>query len=168
MNPAKLIEKSKDSSFYLWLLNMGLNRMIPFNGPHSFRIVSIEKGSIKVKLPFKKRNQNHIRGLHACALATLAEYSTGLTLVSCLDPGAYRIIMQKIQMEYYYQGKTDAIASFSITDEWLKENILDIVESGSPVIVPCIIDIYDIDNNKLATGNIFWQIKSWKYVKTKA
>lgn len=168
MNPIKLIQKSKDSSFYLWLLNTGLNRMIPFNQPHGFRILQIETGSIKVKLPFKRKNQNHIKGIHACAMATLAEYATGLTLISCLDPQAYRIIMQKIQMEYYYQGKKDAFATFSITDSWLKENVLDIVESGTPVIVPCIIDIHDIDNNKLATGNISWQIKAWKDVKTKA
>ena len=111
---------------------------------------------------------NHIKGLHACALATLAEYTTGLTLISCLDPQSYRIIMQKIYMEYFYQGKKDAFATFSISEDWLSTNILHKMESDSQVIVPLVIDIYDSENNKLATGKISWQIKSWKDVRTKA
>ncbi len=101
MNPTKYIEKASQSAFYLWLLNMGLQRAVPFNKPHRFRIQKIEKGKVEIKLPFIRKNQNHIKGLHACSMATLAEYSTGLTLLSCLDPKKYRLIMQKIEMEYF-------------------------------------------------------------------
>jgi hypothetical protein len=166
MNPSKLILKAGSSSFYKWLLNRGLWNMIPFNKPHKLRVTNIQPGNVEIKLPYIRRNLNHIKGLHACSMATLAEYATGMALITKLDSKIFRIIMQKIEMEYFYQGKTDATASFEVTDEWLNTNVLKIIKTGSPAVINCEIHIHDIQKNKLATGNIFWQIKSWADVKT--
>lgn len=130
------------------------------------RVINIQPGNVEIRLPYIRKNLNHIKGLHACSMATLAEYATGLALITKLDSKKYRIIMQKIEMEYFYQGKTDATASFQATDEWIESNVLSITEAGSPALINCEINIHDAENNKLATGNIFWQIKSWKDVKT--
>src|SRR5688500_15361722 len=118
------IERAKKSKFYLWLLNMGLARMIPFNKPHGFRILEFGDYHIKLHIPYKRKNFNHIKGLHACALATLSEYGTGLLLISTLGFSVYRHIMQLLEMDYHYQGKMDATAHFEISKEWLQENIL--------------------------------------------
>ena len=167
MNAARLIEKSEKSPFYLWILNMSLSRMIPFNKPHRFKVLKIRSGMVEVKLPFTRSNMNHISGLHACALATLAEFTTGLTLLTSLDAKEYRIIMQKMEMNYLYQGKTDAIARYEVNDKWLNDNIINPAKDGAPVVVSCEVDILDIQQNKLAEGTIYWQIKSWTDVRTK-
>ena len=141
--------------------------MVPFNKPHRFKVVKIRSGEVEVKLPFTRSNMNHINGLHACALATLSEYTTGLTLLTSLNSKEYRIIMQRMEMEYHYQGKTDAVAHYQITDEWLTNSIYEPLKSDAAVVVPCKIDISDTGQNKLATGTIYWQVKSWSQVKTK-
>jgi acyl-coenzyme A thioesterase PaaI-like protein len=162
-----LIEKAKASKFHLWMLNTGLNRMIPFNKPHGLRILEIGDHYLKSILPYKHRNFNHIRGIHACALATLSEFTTGFLLLINLDAAKYRLIMQKLTMEYHYQAKMDAFAYFSVDEKWMQEKVTSVLQSAEKVAVDCTIEIYDSDNNHLATGTVTWQIKNWSKVKTK-
>lgn len=161
------IEKAKHSSFYRTILNWSLDRMIPFNKPHKFRVIEIDDHHIKVLLPYRRRNLNHIKGLHACALATVSEFSTGFLLLSKLDSKKYRIIMQRLEMDYHYQGKMDAVAEFSITDDWLEHNVYRALNSQDAVTIPCEVKIADAKGNHLTTGKVFWQIKDWQKVKTR-
>lgn len=168
MLSSNFIERAKHSKFYLWLLNAGLARMIPFNKPHGFKILEVGDYHIKLLIPYKRKNLNHIRGLHACALATISEYATGLLLISKLGFDTYRIIMQRLEMDYHYQGKMDATAHFAISKEWLDQNIYLPLKSQESAIVVCEIKIYDAKENHLTTGKVHWQIKEWKRVKTKS
>lgn len=167
IDPAKIIEKAKHSSIYLKLLNWSLSRMIPFNRPHGFRIISIGDFHLKTLIPYKRKNWNHIRGLHACALATISEFTTGFLLLSKLDAKKYRLIMQRLEMDYHYQGKMNATAEFSTSAEWFEENIYHPLQTNDAIIVPCEIKIHDAAGNHLTTGKVFWQIKNWSKVKTK-
>lgn len=163
----KIIEKAKHSSFYLRLLNWSLSGMIPFNRPHGFRVVSLGDDRVKIRLPYKKKNLNHIGGLHACALATLSEFTTGFLLVSRLDGQKFRLIMQRMEIDYHYQGKMDAVAEFALSPEWFEENIYDPLKAQDAVVVPCEIRVHDIEGNHLSTGRVYWQVKAWSKVKTK-
>lgn len=163
----KIVEKAKHSSLYRYLLNWSVDRMVPFNKPHGFRVVEIGQESIRTTIPYKRRNLNHIRGLHACALATLSEFTTGFLLLSRLDASRYRLIMQKLEMEYHYQGKMNAFASFSLSENWMTENVYGPLNNQEAVVVKCQVKIHDIEGNHLSTGHIFWQIKDWRKVKTK-
>lgn len=165
--PARILEKAKKSSFYLGLLNFSMNRMIPFNKPHGFRVVELDDYRLKTLIPYRARNLNHIRGLHACALATLSEFTTGFLLVTKLDAKKYRLIMQKLEMNYHYQGKMDAFAEFEISAEWLNENVYRALEEKEAIVVVCEVKIHDKNGNHLTTGHIHWQIKDWSKVKTK-
>jgi acyl-coenzyme A thioesterase PaaI-like protein len=165
-DPSTVVEKAKTSSFYLKILNWSLNRMIPFNKPHSFRVIEIGDNHIKTKIPYQKKNFNHIRGLHACALATISEFTTGFLLVTKLDAKKYRLIMQRLEMDYHYQGKTDAYAEFTLTPEWFQDNIYYPLTSRPSTVVICEVKIYDVKGNQLTTGKVHWQIKSWDKVKT--
>lgn len=167
MNLGNLIEKAATSRFHRKLLSRGLNRMVPFNKPHRFSIEEISHRKIKVKLPYIKRNLNHIKGLHACAMATLAEVSSGFLLISNLNPKKYRLILQKLEMEYHYQGKTDGIAEFVISEEWWENILMKPINEEGLVLIPCKVEIKDLGDNLLATGIAHWQIKSWDQVKTR-
>jgi acyl-coenzyme A thioesterase PaaI-like protein len=167
MDLQKLLKQAETSSFYKWVLNRGLNYTIPFNKPHRFEVMEISDQHLKVKLPYRRSNFNHIRGIHACALATVSEFSTGLLLIKRLDPAKYRLIMQRIEMDYHYQGKMDATATFNVSEDWLTQQIYQPLLGQESVVVICEIKIHDVAGNHLTTGKVFWQIKDWKKVKTK-
>ncbi|HEY9044709.1 MAG TPA: DUF4442 domain-containing protein [Ohtaekwangia sp.] len=161
------VQKAKSSAFYRKLLNWSLNRMIPFNRPHGFRILEIGDYHLKTSIPYAKKNFNHIRGIHACALATVSEFTTGFLLISKLDSKKYRLIMQRLEMDYHYQGKMDATATFTISEDWLQRFIYDPLKTQESVVIICEVKIHDAQGNHLTTGNIHWQIKDWQKVKTK-
>ncbi len=167
INPANLIEKAKTSSLYLKLLNWGLFRMIPFNAPHQFSVLEIKDWEIKTVLPYIRKNLNHISGLHACALATVSEFTTGLMLMTRLPSSKYRLILQRLEMEYHFQGKMTAYGHFAISQTWINENVISPLQNQESVVVPCEVKIHDSKGNHLTTGKVFWQIKDWSKVKTK-
>ena len=162
-----LLAKSKTSKFYLKVLNIALNHAIPFNKPHGFKVIEVGDTHLKTMLPYKRRNFNHIKGLHACALATLSEFTTGLLLASKLDAKEYRLILKTLEMEYHYQGKMEAFAFYEITDKELKQKVFEPLPRQDAIIITCEVKIHDKNNNHLSTGQVHWQIKAWKKVKTK-
>lgn len=164
----RAVEKAKTSSFYRRLLNYTLDRIIPFNRPHGFRIIAIGENDITTVIPYRKRNRNHIRGLHACALATLSEFTTGFLLLSKLDSKKYRLIMQRLEMDYHYQGKTDGQATFAIDDNRMQKEIIEPLKTRDAVVIVCEVKIHDQAGNHLTTGKVHWQIKDWQKVRTKA
>lgn len=167
-NAAKILEKAKHSAFWLWVLNRVHPRLVPFNIPHKFEIVELSDDRLKAKIPYRRSNFNHIRGLHACALATLSEFATGFLLLTKLDAAKYRIIMQRMEMDYHYQGKMDAFAEFTLTEEWYKRSIVEPLEQSDAIVTPCVVKVLDAKGNHLTTGTVYWQVKNWSKVKTRA
>lgn len=167
LDPNRVVQKAKTSPFYLTLLNWSLNRMIPFNKPHGFRILEIGDHHLRTLIPYRRKNFNHIRGLHACALATISEFTTGFLLVSKLDAKKYRLIMQRLEMDYHYQGKMNATATFTISEAWLQQQIYDPLKTQDAVVIICEVKIHDEQGNHLTTGKVYWQIKDWQKVKTR-
>ncbi len=168
MNPAKIVEKAKTSAFYLWLLNWSFTRMIPFNRPHGFKIIEIGDYHVRTMIPYKTRNLNHLKGLHACALATITEITGGFIFVMKLDPTKYRIILKKLEINYLYQGKTDAFGEFRISEEWISKNVIEPLKENESVEVVSEVNIVDAQGKQLTNGRTIWQIKDWTKVKTKA
>lgn len=167
MNLPKIAAKAATSPFYRWLLSKGLNTMVPFNGPHKFQVKKIGSHHLEVHLPYRKKNLNHLKGVHACAMATLAEVSSGFLLISILDPKRYRLILQKLEVEYHYQAKTAVHARFEVDPSFLKDDIIAPLENDGKIVLPATIKIFDTEKNHVATGVAHWQIKSWSKVKTK-
>lgn len=161
------LQKAQSSAWHRWWLNFGLMRIVPFNAPHRIKITEITDESITVKAPYTRRNLNHIRGVHACLLATVCEYVTGLGLLAKIDPREYRIILKSISMEYHYQAKTDVSASFTIQPDWLNREILTPLKTTDKIFKELVVDVVDAHQQKVCTGRMVWQIKSWKHVNTK-
>ena len=165
MNLQKLTEKAEKSNFYLFILNRILGNVIPFNRPHKYRIKDISKSNIKVKLPYRRSNFNHIKGIHACALATLCEFASGLLLLINLDPKKYRLIMKRIEIDFLYQAKKDVFVEYHFLQSEF-EKIKTDLKSGPLEIVPELI-VKDSEGNEICKAKVYWHIKSWSDVKTK-
>lgn len=167
MDLNQLIQSAQKSSFGKWKLNFILKRIIPFNKPHNIEVASIDYNHVKVRLPYKRSNWNHLKGLHACALATAAEFASGLLLLNRLGARKYRLIMESIQVSYHYQGKSNAIATFNIEEEEFQREIMEPLSREGVCFKSCKIDLNDDEGNLLCTVTTNWQIKNWKKVKTK-
>ncbi len=163
----KLLKKAESSPLQLFILNLFLWRIIPFNAPHRFKITEIKADSLKIKMPYIRKNLNHIKGLHACGLATLCEYVCGLQLIKLSGPSPYRIILKSLHLDYHYQGKKSALAEFSLNLDWFHQNIALPLENEEAILRTFEIRVYDEDHQLLCTGKPEWQIKPWNKVKTK-
>jgi acyl-coenzyme A thioesterase PaaI-like protein len=161
-----LLNKASESSFYKWFANLVLSRVIPFNGAHNLYIISINENKIVVTLPYIRRNKNHVNGIHACALATLCEYTSGLVLSKVFSPHEYRIILKDIEVNYHFQAKMKVNASYCIQEDEIA-NLKKIILSEDAALKWCIVNVYDYDNNHICTGKIHWQIKPWSKTHSK-
>jgi len=167
MNFRTLTEKAMHSSFYRWLLNMSMKYSIPYNIPHRLTIESISKIYIRTSLPLIYKNKNHLNGMHACALATIGEFTGGALLVSRLDPTKYRLILKELQMKYIYQAKSKVYAEYTISDSILQEDIIKPLQQQDAIEYTITIPVRDIDDKVICIATTIWQIKSWDKVKTK-
>ncbi len=162
-----MLEKARTSPLQLRLLNLLLGRVIPFNRPHGFTIKQIGTDRIVTRAPYKRRNHNHIRGIHACAIATIAEFSSGLILLAKLDPSKYRLIMSKLQIDYLYQAKQEILATTLLDEKQLQEQILQPLQTEAAVTITQETLVQDSQGTDVAKAQISWQIKRWDKVKTK-
>ena len=167
MNLEKYINGARRSKFGLYKLNIGLGFVVPFNRPHRIRIKEIGEHFVKTVIPYKRKNFNHIRGIHACGLATAAEFASGFHLLSKLDSKKYRLIMESLEMKYHYQAKSTVTAIFEADDNWITNQVIEPLKSSEKVFVRCEIVLKDEQGNHVATGYTNWQIKDWSAVKTK-
>jgi acyl-coenzyme A thioesterase PaaI-like protein len=163
MQPHELLAKAKDSAFYRWVLNLVLARMIPFNAPHRVNIEEIKVDGLIISLPYIRKNLNHLKGLHACALAALSEYTCGLELVRNFPATKYRLIMKELKMTYHYQGKMSAKATFTVNNEVIAAIKSELEKSGA-VFRTFQIETHDVKGNHLCTAEVMWQLKKWEKV----
>lgn len=85
-----------------------------------------------------------------------------------LDPTKYRLILRKLEVDYLYQGKMDAVCEFTITQQWLDENVFTPLNKDGVADIVAEVKIADVKGNQLTSGKAHWQIKDWAKVKTKA
>ena len=119
-----------------------------------------------MRLPFRRKNLNHLKGIHACALATTAEYASGISLLMLIGTD-YRLIMKNIHVTYHYQAKMDVVTSVKYDLVNLTENVLSHLNDGNAVLLNNTVDVYDLMNNHICTATIEWQLKNWKHVTIK-
>jgi acyl-coenzyme A thioesterase PaaI-like protein len=167
MKLAAMLSNARNSRISRWWLNGVLSWMIPFNRPHGFRVTPQPAGGIRVDIPYWRINQNHIKGIHACALATAAEYCSGLALLEQLDAKQYRLIMKTLHMDYHYQAKARAYAVFAPAAEELASQVKHPLTTNDAVLYAAVVELHDVQHNHLATGRITWQVKEWSKVRTK-
>ena len=165
-NLSGLLNKAKKSAFYLWVLNKVLHRAIPFNSPHQLEIIKLTDEEITIKMPFIRRNKNHINGMHACGLATLCEYACGLQLMNITNISEYRIIMKSMEMNYHFQGKADVFATFNLSKAWVEEHIKPALADAESIFRTFEVKVFDGSENHICTAKINWQIKLWAKVKS--
>lgn len=158
-----ILSKAYRSKFWLWILNKGLQRVIPFNAPHKFYIDKIDNNNIKVKIPYIRINLNHLKGIHACALATASEYACGFLLISRMSPSKYRLIMRSMHVDYIKQGKEDLFVNFTLSEERLSEIKNRLLESQQCLEI-LEVEVRNVKGDLISIAKLEWQLKSWEKI----
>ena len=162
----RYFEKARNSVLRRKILNLMLWRLVPFNRPHRLKIMAINDDGLTVGAGYIKPNRNHIRGMHACLLAALCEYTIGLNLMLHLSSKEYRIIMKSIHMVYHYQAKGPVLIKWGISKDAVRQTIIEPLEEEEAVFREYTAEVYDIQGNHICTGLVNWQLKTWKKVRT--
>lgn len=163
----KLIENARKSDRWLMVLNRLMRLLIPFNSPHGVKILEMGLNRVRTSAPYQRKNFNHVRGMHACVIATIGEFSAGLMLLSRLDPTRYRLIMASMEVDYLFQGKMELIAETELDEISLQSEIFDPLNEKSTIYKTLQTLVTNSDGRKIARVKTTWQIKAWDKVRTR-
>ena len=98
-----------------WLFALIFGRIVPYSGSVGPRIRHLEAGYVRVEIPDRRSNRQHLGSVHAIALMNVAEMASGLAMMSALPEGI-RGIVTNISIEYLKKarGTITAVSRVSV------------------------------------------------------
>ena len=102
----------------LWSKAFG--RIVPMVGTANIRYLEVDQNHVVVRLENQRNMQNHIKGLHAAAMALLAETATGF-LTGLHVPDQRILLIKSLHVDYLkvVQGGLTATARLSAEQQQL-------------------------------------------------
>jgi len=87
-----------------YLFSWAFWAFIPNTGSIRPEIVDLRRGFARIRMRDRRFHRNHLRSLHAIALANLAECASGLSLVPSLPEGA-QAILTGLEIQYLKKAR---------------------------------------------------------------
>ena len=100
--------------------SLAFGRAVPFVGTAGLSIDEMNAERLVVSTPNRRRVQNHIQGIHAAAMALLAETATGL-LVGMNVPDSAVPLIKSMKVEYRKRTQGGMTATATLTPEQIEK-----------------------------------------------
>ncbi len=139
----------------------------PFNAPLRASIQVWEPGLCRIRVPNRRPLHNHLRGVHACALATAGETPAGLLLLRTFPFSRFRLILKDLSITYERQARSDLVAEADLRAEE-RHRVQAGLDAGEPQLVTVETRISEPAGARLATVRTTWQVKAWDQVRSRA
>lgn len=118
-------------------LSVAIGRVVPFAGTGGVRILEMVPGRVRATIPNRRKVQNHIGGLHACAMALLVESVTGY-VVGLEVPGDRVPVISEMRITYKKRAKGALTATATLSDE--ERERIRTTEKGKVVVPVTVVD----------------------------
>ena len=133
---------------------------LPFNRPHRIGIQGVTQEEVMVRLPERRSNQNHLGGMHACAIATALEFSSGAAILIELGMRDYRIIMSRIEVDYLAKPQGHCMASSKRNTPEV-QGLSDVLQKEGVARVQLGAALHDARGEHCAQALVHWHLKAW-------
>jgi len=131
-----------------WLFSRIIGRLAPYTGTMKALVLELEPGRAVVELRDRRRVRNHLRSVHAIALANLGELASGLATTAAMPRGV-RGIPVAIAVEYKRKARGTLLATGTAA-------IPDFSESAT---TDAHADIRDAAGDTVASVRVRWQLE---------
>jgi len=128
------------------IFNFLFARAVPYSGSIHANILTLEPGKVTIELKDRRKVRNHLKSIHAIALANLGELASGLSMISAI-PAETRAIVVNLQIEYLKKARGRLLATGTAKPP--KE-----VTEPTKTTVKAVIE--DADGDVVATLKVDW------------
>lgn len=129
-----------------WLFNRFISWKIPYSGSIKPQVQELSAGHCRIFLKNRRSNTNHLKSIHALALANLGELSSGLAMICGLPPNV-RGIVTEINTEYLKKAKGDLTAKADVA---VPKEVTDRLEHRVKA------EIFDEQGDMVSCTNVKW------------
>lgn len=116
--------------------------VIKYAGHSGVRFEKLSQNECVVSIKNKKKVQNHIGGIHAAAMALLAETATGFVFGMNV-PDSKLPLIKKMDIDYVKRSSGDMRAVASLTDEQIEK--IKTQERGEVIVAVTITDEANVE-----------------------
>jgi acyl-coenzyme A thioesterase PaaI-like protein len=118
-----------------WVITRMFGKFVPFLGTAGLVFEEVGRERMVVSVKNRKKVQNHIKGLHAAAMALLAETASGF-VVGMNVPDDKLMLLKSMKVSYYKRAQGDMRAVATLNAEQVQRMF---VEDKGDVLVDVVV-----------------------------
>jgi acyl-coenzyme A thioesterase PaaI-like protein len=130
-----------------WIFAQAIRRTVPYSATVRPRVLTLEPGHVRIAIDDRRGVRNHLRSVHAIALANVAELASGLAMTTALPEGV-RGIVTRISVEYTKKARGPLIA----------ESRCEVPAVTAEIEHDFVADVTDAQGDRVARATVTWRL----------